>query len=183
MYSTFFLQWDETFYLANCNSFQLLRIEHVNHVRLLAYLSVLLYFYEQLASLLVWLCIWCYLRKHVFMIWPITTDFLNFCSYSKAKQRYLRSREELSPGLHLASAAEAGGLVSIWTSYPLNLLQGVTSVYLSSQHTVHENCSDLGWALLDFYRFSQLLMKMKGESSLIWQIYSCISWYNSSIIK
>lgn len=33
-------------------------------------------------------------------------------SYSKAKQRYLRSRKELSPGLHLASAAEAGALVS-----------------------------------------------------------------------
>ncbi|KAL0290199.1 UNVERIFIED_CONTAM: Folate transporter 1, chloroplastic, partial [Sesamum radiatum] len=38
------------------------------------------------------------------------------CSYSKAKQRYLRSREELSPGLHLASAAEAGGLVCFCTN-------------------------------------------------------------------
>ncbi|KAL0349552.1 UNVERIFIED_CONTAM: Folate transporter 1, chloroplastic, partial [Sesamum radiatum] len=36
--------------------------------------------------------------------------------YSKAKQRYLRSREELSPGLHLASAAEAGGLVCFCTN-------------------------------------------------------------------
>lgn len=36
-----------------------------------------------------------------------------FCfSYSKAKQRYLGSREELTPSLHLASAAEAGALVS-----------------------------------------------------------------------
>ncbi|KAL0288557.1 UNVERIFIED_CONTAM: Folate transporter 1, chloroplastic [Sesamum calycinum] len=39
--------------------------------------------------------------------------FMGFIeNYSKAKQRYLRSREELSPGLHLASAAEAGGLYS-----------------------------------------------------------------------
>ncbi|KAL6576108.1 Folate transporter 1, chloroplastic [Orobanche hederae] len=35
---------------------------------------------------------------------------LYFYFYNKAKQRYLRSREELSPGLHIASAAEAGGL-------------------------------------------------------------------------
>ncbi|PIN15810.1 hypothetical protein CDL12_11562 [Handroanthus impetiginosus] len=38
---------------------------------------------------------------------------LYFYFYSTAKQRYLRTREELSPGLHLLSAAEAGGLVSI----------------------------------------------------------------------
>lgn len=38
------------------------------------------------------------------------------CSYDRAKQRYSRNREEkLSPGLHLASAAEAGGLVSVLT--------------------------------------------------------------------
>ncbi|PHT91281.1 hypothetical protein T459_06394 [Capsicum annuum] len=43
-----------------------------------------------------------------------STYFLEFPfrSYSKAKQRYLRNREELSPGLHLASAAEAGALVT-----------------------------------------------------------------------
>jgi len=36
-----------------------------------------------------------------------------YCSYDKAKQRYARNREgKLSPGLHLASAAEAGALVS-----------------------------------------------------------------------
>ncbi|WVZ26114.1 hypothetical protein V8G54_004658 [Vigna mungo] len=38
-------------------------------------------------------------------------------SYDKAKQRYARNREgKLSPGLHLASAAEAGGLVSLCTN-------------------------------------------------------------------
>ncbi|XP_059623558.1 folate transporter 1, chloroplastic isoform X2 [Cornus florida] len=41
---------------------------------------------------------------------------LYFFFYSKAKQRYLRNREELSPGLHLASAAEAGALVSFCTN-------------------------------------------------------------------
>lgn len=36
------------------------------------------------------------------------------CSYGRAKQRYSKNRDEqLSPGLHLASAAEAGALVSI----------------------------------------------------------------------
>ncbi|XP_073141529.1 folate transporter 1, chloroplastic isoform X1 [Henckelia pumila] len=41
---------------------------------------------------------------------------LYFYFYSKAKQRYLRSRDVLSPGFHLASAAEAGGLVCFCTN-------------------------------------------------------------------
>nr|GEU62921.1 folate transporter 1, chloroplastic isoform X1 [Tanacetum cinerariifolium] len=41
---------------------------------------------------------------------------LYFFFYSKAKQRYLKNRDELSPGLHLASAAEAGGLVCLFTN-------------------------------------------------------------------
>lgn len=41
---------------------------------------------------------------------------LYFFFYSKAKQHYLRSREKLSPGLHLASAAEAGALVCCCTN-------------------------------------------------------------------
>ncbi|XP_027179544.1 folate transporter 1, chloroplastic isoform X1 [Coffea eugenioides] len=41
---------------------------------------------------------------------------LYFFFYSKAKQRYLENRPELSPGLHLASAAEAGALVSLCTN-------------------------------------------------------------------
>ncbi|KAG5623429.1 hypothetical protein H5410_008647 [Solanum commersonii] len=47
---------------------------------------------------------------------------LYFFFYSKAKQRYLRNREELSPGLHLASAAEAGALVCVCTN-PLWLVK------------------------------------------------------------
>ncbi|KAF7134834.1 hypothetical protein RHSIM_Rhsim08G0123300 [Rhododendron simsii] len=35
---------------------------------------------------------------------------LYFFFYSKAKERYSKGREELTPGLHLASAAEAGAL-------------------------------------------------------------------------
>ncbi|CAA0834028.1 Folate transporter 1- chloroplastic, partial [Striga hermonthica] len=41
---------------------------------------------------------------------------LYFYFYNKAKQRYLRNREELRPFLHLASAAEAGGLVCLCTN-------------------------------------------------------------------
>lgn len=42
---------------------------------------------------------------------------LYFFFYSRAKQRYSRRRDEnLSPGLHLASAAEAGALVCFCTN-------------------------------------------------------------------
>ncbi|MED6150554.1 Folate transporter 1, chloroplastic [Stylosanthes scabra] len=42
---------------------------------------------------------------------------LYFFFYDKAKQRYSKNREEtLSPGLHLASAAEAGGFVCLCTN-------------------------------------------------------------------
>ncbi|XWS42108.1 hypothetical protein CRYUN_Cryun17cG0140500 [Craigia yunnanensis] len=42
---------------------------------------------------------------------------LYFLFYGRAKQRYSKNREEkLSPGLHLASAAEAGVLVSLCTN-------------------------------------------------------------------
>ncbi|KAI3451004.1 hypothetical protein Pfo_007669 [Paulownia fortunei] len=56
---------------------------------------------------------------------------LYFYFYSKAKQRYLRSREELSPGLHLASAAEAGGLVCFCTN-PIWLVK--TRLQLQTPH-------------------------------------------------
>ncbi|KAL5122630.1 Folate transporter 1, chloroplastic [Glycine soja] len=42
---------------------------------------------------------------------------LYFFFYDRAKQRYARNREgKLSPGLHLASAAEAGAIVSFFTN-------------------------------------------------------------------
>ncbi|EPS63785.1 hypothetical protein M569_10998, partial [Genlisea aurea] len=56
---------------------------------------------------------------------------LYFYFYSKAKQRYLRSKEELSPALHLASAAEAGGLVCLCTN-PVWLVK--TRLQLQTPH-------------------------------------------------
>ncbi|XVF17958.1 hypothetical protein REPUB_Repub10bG0169900 [Reevesia pubescens] len=48
---------------------------------------------------------------------------LYFFFYGRAKQRYSKNREEkLSPGLHLASAAEAGALVSL-CSNPIWLIK------------------------------------------------------------
>ncbi|XP_052191386.1 folate transporter 1, chloroplastic isoform X2 [Diospyros lotus] len=41
---------------------------------------------------------------------------LYFFFYSKAKQRYSKGHQELSPGLHLASAAEGGALVCLCTN-------------------------------------------------------------------
>ena len=58
-----------------------------------------------------------------------TKLFFSNCSYDKAKQRYARNRDEtLSPGLHLASAAEAGGLVSVRNS---NIMNGWSHIYYS----------------------------------------------------
>ena len=46
-----------------------------------------------------------------------------YCSYGRAKQRYSDSgKKDLSPGLHLASAAEAGALVSLRPFSPFFLL-------------------------------------------------------------
>ncbi|CAH9105709.1 unnamed protein product [Cuscuta europaea] len=47
---------------------------------------------------------------------------LYFYFYSKAKQRYMKDRKEPSPGLHLASASEAGALVCFCTN-PLWLVK------------------------------------------------------------
>ncbi|KAL7255770.1 hypothetical protein ACSBR1_009824 [Camellia fascicularis] len=47
---------------------------------------------------------------------------LYFFFYSKAKQRYSKGGQELTPGLHLASAAEAGALVCCCTN-PLWLVK------------------------------------------------------------
>ncbi|KAK8480482.1 hypothetical protein V6N13_024148 [Hibiscus sabdariffa] len=56
-------------------------------------------------------------------------------SYGRAKERYSRNREEkLSPGLHLASAAEAGALVSLCTN-PIWLIK----TRLQLQNTLNQN--------------------------------------------
>ncbi|KAK8511515.1 hypothetical protein V6N12_038118 [Hibiscus sabdariffa] len=60
---------------------------------------------------------------------------LYFFFYGRAKERYSRNREEkLSPGLHLASAAEAGALVSLCTN-PIWLIK----TRLQLQNTLNQN--------------------------------------------
>ena len=44
-----------------------------------------------------------------------------FCSYNNDKQRYLKSRDKTGARIHLASAAEAGGLVSLLRFFYFNL--------------------------------------------------------------
>ncbi|XVF15825.1 hypothetical protein REPUB_Repub09cG0189800 [Reevesia pubescens] len=57
---------------------------------------------------------------------------LYFFFYGRAKQRYSKNRDEkLSPGLHLASAAEAGALVSLCTN-PIWLIK--TRLQLQTPH-------------------------------------------------
>ncbi|GFY80344.1 folate transporter 1 [Actinidia rufa] len=54
---------------------------------------------------------------------PLTISVLKSVRrYSKAKQRYLKGKQELTPVLHLASAAEAGALVCFCTN-PLWLVK------------------------------------------------------------
>ncbi|KAK2990438.1 hypothetical protein RJ640_011186 [Escallonia rubra] len=59
---------------------------------------------------------------------------LYFFFYSKAKQRYSRDRKELSPGLHLASAAEAGALVCLCTN-PVWLVKTRLQLQTPQLHT------------------------------------------------
>ncbi|CAK9157094.1 unnamed protein product [Ilex paraguariensis] len=81
---------------------------------------------------------------------------LYFFFYSKAKQRYLRNREELSPGLHLASAAEAGALVCfctnpIWlvkTRLQLQTPQHQTRPYSGLYDALRTILKEEGWRAL-----------------------------------
>ncbi|CAB4287736.1 unnamed protein product [Prunus armeniaca] len=82
---------------------------------------------------------------------------LYFFFYGRAKQRYSKNRDEqLSPGLHLASAAEAGALVSLCTNpiwlvktrlqlqTPLHQTQPYSGFYDALRTIVREE----GWAAL-----------------------------------
>ncbi|XP_045829441.1 folate transporter 1, chloroplastic-like isoform X1 [Trifolium pratense] len=82
---------------------------------------------------------------------------LYFFFYDKAKQRYARSREEkLSPGLHLASAAEAGALVCLCTN-PV----WVVKTRLQLQTPLHQTRPYSG--LYDAFR---TIMREEGFSAL-----------------
>lgn len=82
---------------------------------------------------------------------------LYFFFYDRAKQRYARSREEkLSPGLHLASAAEAGALVSLFTN-PVWLVK----TRLQLQTPIHQTRPYSG--LYDAFR---TIMREEGFSAL-----------------
>ncbi|KAK2408992.1 folate transporter 1, chloroplastic [Trifolium repens] len=82
---------------------------------------------------------------------------LYFFFYDKAKRRYARSREEkLSPGLHLASAAEAGALVCLCTN-PV----WVVKTRLQLQTPLHQTRPYSG--LYDAFR---TIMREEGFSAL-----------------
>lgn len=81
---------------------------------------------------------------------------LYFYFYSKAKQRYLKNRDKLSPGLHLASAAEAGGLVCVLTNpvwlvktrLQLQTPEHQTRLYSGFHDALKTVVKDEGWKAL-----------------------------------
>ncbi|XP_010465604.1 PREDICTED: folate transporter 1, chloroplastic-like isoform X2 [Camelina sativa] len=79
-------------------------------------------------------------------------------SYGRAKQRYAKGREDekLSPGLHLASAAEAGALVCLCTN-PIWLVK----TRLQLQTPLHQTQSYSG--LLDAFK---TIVKEEGPRAL-----------------
>ncbi|KAH7852550.1 hypothetical protein Vadar_026196 [Vaccinium darrowii] len=81
---------------------------------------------------------------------------LYFFFYSKAKERYSKGRDELSPGLHLASAAEAGALVCFCTN-PLWLVK----TRLQLQTPLHQNQPYSG-----LYDAVRTILKEEGWSAL-----------------
>lgn len=81
---------------------------------------------------------------------------LYFFFYSKAKERYSKGREELTPGLHLASAAEAGALVCFCTN-PLWLVK----TRLQLQTPLHQNLPYSG-----LYDAVRTILKEEGWSAL-----------------
>ncbi|KAK9285316.1 hypothetical protein L1049_024507 [Liquidambar formosana] len=82
---------------------------------------------------------------------------LYFFLYSRAKQRYSKNREEkLSPGLHLASAAEAGALVGLCTN-PIWLVK----TRLQLQTPLHQTQPYSG-----LYDALRTILKEEGWSAL-----------------
>ncbi|KAF5960972.1 hypothetical protein HYC85_002181 [Camellia sinensis] len=81
---------------------------------------------------------------------------LYFFFYSKAKQRYSKGGQELTPGLHLASAAEAGALVCCCTN-PLWLVK----TRLQLQTPLHQAHPYTG-----FHDAVKTILKEEGWSAL-----------------
>ncbi|KAL9378587.1 hypothetical protein Peur_029922 [Populus x canadensis] len=82
---------------------------------------------------------------------------LYFFFYSRAKQRYSKNRDEkLSPGLHLASAAEAGALVCFCTN-PIWLVK----TRLQLQNPLHQTRRYSG-----FYDALKTIMREEGWRAL-----------------
>lgn len=82
---------------------------------------------------------------------------LYFFFYDRAKQRYSKNREEkLSPSLHLASAAEAGGLVCLCTN-PIWLVK----TRLQLQTPIYQTRPYSG-----FYDAVRTIMREEGWSAL-----------------
>ncbi|KAF3440732.1 hypothetical protein FNV43_RR19018 [Rhamnella rubrinervis] len=82
---------------------------------------------------------------------------LYFFFYDRAKQRYFRSREgRLSPGLHLASAAEAGALVCFFTN-PVWLVK----TRLQLQNPLHQSQPYSG-----FHDALRTILREEGWSAL-----------------
>ncbi|KAL0560355.1 hypothetical protein IC582_000756 [Cucumis melo] len=96
-----------------------------------------------------------------------------YCSYGRAKQRYSDSgKKDLSPSLHLASAAEAGALVCFCTNpvwlvktrmqlqsplhqaQPYSGLYGLPSVFHSINNNVFFGLFTKYWPFIDFWIFS-----------------------------
>lgn len=79
-------------------------------------------------------------------ICPRTVGFIQYfsskflfciCSYGRAKDRYSRNGEEkLSPGFHLASAAEAGALVSTSPYYNCSALVVQKSIHACTAYRI-----------------------------------------------
>lgn len=82
---------------------------------------------------------------------------LYFFFYGRAKERYARNRDEkLSPALHLASAAEAGALVSLCTN-PIWLVK----TRLQLQNPLHQTHRYSG-----FYDAFRTILKEEGWTTL-----------------
>ncbi|KAL2905504.1 Folate transporter 1 chloroplastic [Bienertia sinuspersici] len=92
----------------------------------------------------------------LFLDHPFLGDFF-FFFYSGAKKRYARDREDkLSPGLHLAAAAEAGALVSFCTN-PVWLIK----TRLQLQNPLHQTRQYSG-----VYDALKTILKEEGWTAL-----------------